>query len=71
MKRTCPVCKKTVEVSTQGQLEDSGFFPFCSQRCRLIDLGAWLDGEYVIPVPPDPEQLDESSDINIHNVEEP
>jgi endogenous inhibitor of DNA gyrase (YacG/DUF329 family) len=25
------------------------FFPFCSERCRLIDLGQWLDAEYRIP----------------------
>jgi endogenous inhibitor of DNA gyrase (YacG/DUF329 family) len=25
------------------------FFPFCSERCRLIDLGAWLDADYRIP----------------------
>jgi endogenous inhibitor of DNA gyrase (YacG/DUF329 family) len=27
-----------------------GAFPFCSDRCRLIDLGRWLDGKYQIPV---------------------
>jgi endogenous inhibitor of DNA gyrase (YacG/DUF329 family) len=25
------------------------YFPFCSERCRLVDLGAWLDGDYRIP----------------------
>jgi len=25
-------------------------FPFCSERCKLIDLGRWLDGKYQIPV---------------------
>jgi hypothetical protein len=28
------------------------FFPFCSQRCRLVDLGAWLEGDYRIPTSP-------------------
>jgi len=28
------------------------FFPFCSERCRLIDLGKWLDEEHRIPGPP-------------------
>ncbi|MEC7641341.1 MAG: DNA gyrase inhibitor YacG [Nitrospinota bacterium] len=37
----CPICKKAVEK------EDNSFFPFCSERCKLIDLGAWLDGKYV------------------------
>ena len=27
-------------------------FPFCSERCRLVDLGRWLDGEYRIPGKP-------------------
>ncbi len=39
----CPICKKpTVK-------KDNSFFPFCSERCRLIDLGQWLDGGYAIP----------------------
>jgi endogenous inhibitor of DNA gyrase (YacG/DUF329 family) len=29
-----------------------GFFPFCSERCKLIDLGAWFDGDYRIPAHP-------------------
>ncbi|MCB9743391.1 MAG: DNA gyrase inhibitor YacG [Alphaproteobacteria bacterium] len=28
-------------------------FPFCSERCRMIDLGAWLDEDFRIPGPPD------------------
>jgi uncharacterized protein len=41
----CPICKK-VEVNP-GDLE----FPFCSERCRLIDLGNWASEKYVIPSP--------------------
>ena len=48
----CPICKK--EVAPGG--ED---FPFCSERCRLIDLGKWASGGYVISTPvTDPEQLE-------------
>lgn len=37
---TCPICgKPTVQA----------FRPFCSKRCREIDLGRWLTGSYVIP----------------------
>jgi hypothetical protein len=33
---------------------DVRFRPFCSERCRLLDLGAWMDGRYrVEPVSPD------------------
>jgi endogenous inhibitor of DNA gyrase (YacG/DUF329 family) len=27
---------------------DAGTFPFCSERCRLVDLGNWLDGRYAL-----------------------
>lgn len=37
----CPTCKKRVE-------PDAKTFPFCSERCRLVDLGNWLDGRYRI-----------------------
>jgi len=48
MKRRCPVCHKTVKGSAQKQNEEAKFFPFCSQRCKLVDLGGWLDGRYKI-----------------------
>jgi endogenous inhibitor of DNA gyrase (YacG/DUF329 family) len=41
----CPICKKEVVL---GDPE----FPFCSERCRLIDLGNWASGKYVIPGQP-------------------
>ena len=37
----CPTCKKAVK-NTDAE------FPFCSDRCRLIDLGKWASGAYVI-----------------------
>jgi uncharacterized protein len=47
----CPICKKKVSL---GDPEA----PFCSERCRLIDLGNWASGKYVIPGPPATEQKD-------------
>ena len=45
----CPTCRKIVLASDQE-------FPFCSERCRLIDLGKWASGGYVISTPiNDPE----------------
>ena len=35
----CPTCRAVVA-------RESKAFPFCSERCRLIDLGAWLDERY-------------------------
>lgn len=40
----CPTCRKLV-------LRDEPDFPFCSERCRLIDLGKWASGKYVISSP--------------------
>lgn len=40
----CPICKR--RVPTEGP--EASAFPFCSARCKLVDLGAWLDGSYRI-----------------------
>jgi len=40
----CPICKKATR-------EDAETFPFCSKRCRIIDLGKWIDGDYQISRP--------------------
>lgn len=37
---------------------DSRHFPFCSERCRLIDLGKWMGGSYRVSRPLDPERDD-------------
>jgi len=39
----CPICKKQVDNSPANE-----FRPFCSDRCRTIDLGAWAGGSYKI-----------------------
>ncbi len=44
-KLQCPTCKKQEVAATN---ED---FPFCSERCRMIDLGKWASGGYVISSP--------------------
>jgi endogenous inhibitor of DNA gyrase (YacG/DUF329 family) len=48
MKHICPVCRKTVKTSVQIESGQKRFFPFCSRRCKLVDLGTWLDAEYKI-----------------------
>ncbi len=40
----CPICKKEVVLGAPD-------FPFCGERCRLIDLGKWASEEYRIPGP--------------------
>jgi hypothetical protein len=47
MKRArCPTCKQAVETSPDKRPRD---FPFCCERCRLLDLHKWLTGDYRIP----------------------
>lgn len=40
----CPTCKKAVAKSNPD-------FPFCSERCRTVDLGKWASGAYVVSSP--------------------
>ncbi|HEY3359828.1 MAG TPA: DNA gyrase inhibitor YacG [Polyangia bacterium] len=49
----CPTCRAPV------QQEGNPAFPFCSSRCRLVDLGKWLGEEYRIPAAPEDEGDDE------------
>ena len=46
----CPTCGAPVEWN-----EKNAYRPFCSDRCKLIDLGAWAAEEHKIPVAPDAE----------------
>ena len=52
---TCPICKKEVQ-------RDNPEFPFCSERCRVIDLGNWASEKYVISTPARPEELRSQDD---------
>ncbi|HEY8611238.1 MAG TPA: DNA gyrase inhibitor YacG [Roseomonas sp.] len=45
-KPACPVCGRPPQPDTR---------PFCSARCRSVDLGRWLGGTYSIPGPPETE----------------
>lgn len=59
MRVRCPVCGKTVEVA---QASDLPTFPFCSPRCRLIDLGRWFGEEFSMPIERNPELEEFRSD---------
>jgi len=48
MKQRCPVCRKVIDRAIQRESREGNFSPFCSNRCKLIDLGRWIDGEYRI-----------------------
>lgn len=53
----CPTCGKPVEWRPENK-----FRPFCCQRCRQIDLGAWAAGEYRVPSQGDPERSPEADE---------
>lgn len=57
----CPTCGRAFEVE---RIEDRPSFPFCSERCQMIDLGRWLDEEHAVPGPPGvPEGTEEAPPI--------
>lgn len=47
MKVKCPQCGERVEYSTANP-----YRPFCSERCKTVDLGAWASDRYAIPGEP-------------------
>jgi endogenous inhibitor of DNA gyrase (YacG/DUF329 family) len=73
MKVSCPICRKEID------WEDNPFRPFCSERCKLVDLGRWATEAYRIPSnpeeeseespsgPPDPEVESEDDDSRGQN----
>lgn len=50
--RRCPVCGKAAAPRAENPQ-----FPFCKPRCKQIDLGKWLGGDYVVARPLVPEGL--------------
>jgi uncharacterized protein len=62
MQHACPICRKPTNSETNSD------FPFCSERCRLIDLGNWASEKYKVSepvidesVPEDPGEFEERS----------
>lgn len=43
----CPTCSRPVEWTAESRWR-----PFCSERCKLIDLGQWAEGCYTVPCEP-------------------
>ncbi len=50
MPMLCPTCRKNVAPRPENKA-----FPFCKQRCKMVDLGNWLGESYVLSRPLDPE----------------
>lgn len=56
----CPICRKPVTRTDPD-------FPFCSDRCRTIDLGNWASEKYVISSPLDPREIPEYNPSEHHD----
>ena len=52
----CPSCRK------ETPWENNPYRPFCSERCRLIDLGAWAQERYRIPAEESDDSIDGEDD---------
>jgi uncharacterized protein len=56
---SCPICKKPTDSETQAD------FPFCSERCKLLDLGNWASEKYVISSPAFDESMFEDLERDV------
>ncbi len=56
----CPACRQVVP-SAAG--EQPSFLPFCSERCKLTDLGRWFAQEYTVPAPIPPEDSESIAEV--------
>lgn len=54
MEARCSVCKRIADPRSPA-------YPFCSRRCKMLDLGRWLDGSYCISRAPADDDLDAPS----------
>jgi uncharacterized protein len=56
----CPICHTQLAVSRP---EEAPYRPFCSSRCKLVDLGRWLNEEYrITEEPPESVETDDAED---------
>jgi endogenous inhibitor of DNA gyrase (YacG/DUF329 family) len=53
----CPICRKTVPFNDPNM-------PFCSDRCRIIDLGNWASEAYSIPAAAGEDEFDEMGGLS-------
>ena len=63
----CPQCGSSAEYSPRN-----AFRPFCSERCRLIDLGDWAEGKYTVAAKPEemtPEELQALEELLMAQIE--
>lgn len=57
LKVKCPECEKQFEYYT------SEFRPFCSEKCKMVDLGHWFNEEYSVPGAPAQIEDDDGQEL--------
>jgi endogenous inhibitor of DNA gyrase (YacG/DUF329 family) len=67
MEQKCPICNKIIESATTEKNGEQKYLPFCSERCKLLDLGSWLDADYRILSPQKSLESDQDFDIRESN----
>jgi uncharacterized protein len=55
----CPICERAMDGQRPKEWPE---WPFCSKRCKTIDLGRWLGESYRLETPPKAEDLEEYED---------
>jgi hypothetical protein len=61
----CPIC------GHENDFNADPFGPFCSKRCKLIDLGKWFNGEYQISEPLTPDHLAKYENLEGQALDDP
>lgn len=61
MRYYCPICHQATDSTEHKD------FPFCSERCRLLDLGAWASGKYKVSEPA--PSLPEDTELDGHRIQ--
>lgn len=64
MRASCPICKKPTDSVETTE------FPFCSERCRVLDLGNWSSEKYVISSPAFDESMFENLEKDLNGAGE-
>jgi uncharacterized protein len=60
MKASCPICKKPTDSAEHAE------FPFCGERCRILDLGNWASEKYTISSPAFDESMFENLEKDLN-----
>ena len=60
MTRTCPICNKEIPMDS-AEKKLPKYYPFCSNRCKMVDLGGWFDEGYRVAGDSDEEEILEDS----------